>query len=301
MSGTVAVVGDDHLIDVPGNEPGLFRGQGRTQGGHGVVKARLVHTHHVHIALAENDVAQLGFLGQVHTEEVPAFIEHRSLGAVHIFRLTVAQDAAGKADDVAPHIEHREHQTAAERVVHASFFALAHQARLEQQPLGVALGFHGVHETVPGIRRVAQAELFHRGGGQFPAQGVVLSGGAGGGAELVIEKPGRVLIHGQKLFPAAGLGVVAFLLRHLHPHPTGEELHRLREGQVLDLHDEIDDAAALAAAEAVIDLLVRRHGERRGLFAVERTQAEQVRAAFFGQAHIGGDHIDNIIAVGKLL
>ena len=39
---------------------------------------------------------------------------------------------------------------------------------------------------------------------------------------------------------------------------------------VLDLHDKIDHAAALTAAETMVNLLVRRDWKRRRLFIVKR-------------------------------
>ena len=62
----------------------------------------------------------------------------------------------------------------------------------------------------------------------------------------------------------------------------------------------IDNAAALFAAEAVIDLLVRRDGEGAGLFTVEGAQAEQV-AALAGQLYVTAYHVHNITAGGQLV
>src|SRR5262249_1939654 len=54
-----------------------------------------------------------------------------------------------------------------------------------------------------------------------------------------------------------------------------EAFDRLDVGQVLQLAEERDRVPALAAAEAVEDLLGRRNAERRGLLLVEGTQPRQ--------------------------
>ena len=90
------------------------------------------------------------------------------------------------------------------------------------------------------------------------------------------------------------------LLRHGHIDALGEESHRIREGEVLLLHDEIDDAAALFAAEAVADLLVGRDRERAGLFVVEGAEAEVVRT-LFRQRYIVADDVDDIVPGDELI
>ena len=54
------------------------------------------------------------------------------------------------------------------------------------------------------------------------------------------------------------------------PRAVGQPLHGLDEGQVLDLHHELEEIAALAAAEAVERPARRTDLERRGLLLVER-------------------------------
>ena len=85
----------------------------------------------------------------------------------------------------------------------------------------------------------------------------------------------------------------ALLLGNLHAGALGKEADGVRKGKVLDVHDEVDHAAALLAAEAVIDLLVRRDGEGAGFLTVEGAQAKEV-AALAGQLHIAAHHIHNV-------
>ena len=102
-----------------------------------------METRDVHVALGEENVPRLGFLREIEREEVVALGEDERLRAVHILRLPVAEDAAGKADDVAAHVDHGEHEAVAERVVNAALLAVAHEPRVEELLLGVAEGLHG--------------------------------------------------------------------------------------------------------------------------------------------------------------
>jgi hypothetical protein len=73
--------------------------------------------------------------------------------------------------------------------------------------------------------------------------------------------------------PAAGLFVV-----ELHAETVGQRLDRLGEVEVLLLFDEREQVAALAAAEAVVELLARVDRERRRLFFVKRAAPHVVGA-----------------------
>ncbi len=61
--------------------------------------------------------------------------------------------------------------------------------------------------------------------------------------------------------------------------------------EVVDVHQERDRVAALAAAVAEEDVAARRDGERRGLLVVERAQALEVAAARGLERHVVGDDV----------
>ncbi len=63
---------------------------------------------------------------------------------------------------------------------------------------------------------------------------------------------------------------------------------------------KVDDAAAFFAAEAVAQLLVRQHVERRRLFAVKGAAAPQAPAARL-ERDIIADNVDNIVAGDELV
>ena len=113
---------------------------------------------------------------------------------------------------------------------------------------------------------------------------------AGGGAVQLQHTAAELVRRGRALV----------LLRQGHIGALGEKLDGLGKAEALDVHDEIDDVAALFAAEAVVDLLVRRDGEGGRFFIVEGAQAEEV-AAVAGEGDVAGDHVHDVAAGGELL
>ena len=74
----------------------------------------------------------------------------------------------------------------------------------------------------------------------------------------------------------------------------------IRVAEAFDLHHEVDDPAALVAAEAVVDPLVRGYGKGRGLLPVEGAETEQVGAGAL-QAHILAYHFLNGISGSEFI
>jgi hypothetical protein len=68
-----------------------------------------------------------------------------------------------------------------------------------------------------------------------------------------------------------------------------EQLDRLGEARALAQHEELEDVAALAAAEAVEDRRLLPHVEGRALLLVERAQALP-GAAHLLERDVVGDH-----------
>ena len=254
----------------------------------------------VDVALAQDEVGPPGLLRQVDAVQVPALAVDNGLGGIHILGLGLVQDPPAKGHHVPPDVDHREHEPAAELIVEPPLLAAHHQPCGQKVRLGVALLLHGGGEGVPTVQRGPQAEVH----GGFPAD--LPPGQIGchrlplGPGEILIEPAGGVPVQGQDPLAAAGLLRVPPVLRHLQVSPLGQQAHRVREAEVFDLHDEVDHPAPVLAAEAVVDLLVRRHGEGAGLFIVEGAQAKVI-AALFCQGNIGGDHVHNVAAAGHLV
>ena len=90
------------------------------------------------------------------------------------------------------------------------------------------------------------------------------------------------------------------VLRNGDISPFGQKTHRIRVGEIFDLHDEADDAAALFTTKAVIILPIRKHMEGGGLF-VMKGAATPIAPAFGLQGHIAAYHVQNIISCGQLV
>ena len=256
--------------------------------------------HDVQVPLAEDDIGPLGLLGEIQSVEHPALGVDRGLRRVHILGLGLVQHPAAEGHHVALGVHHRQHQAVAELVVEPPVLALDGEARRHQLRLGVALGGHGGEEGIPAVRRGTHAEL-HGGGGQdLPLLQIRPDGGPLRLAEELVVKLGGVPVQVQEPLAAAGGLPVAVLLRDLHPGPAGQEAHSVRKGEVLLLHDEVDDAAALLAAEAVVDLLVLQDMEGGGLLIVEGAAAPQA-PALGDQVDIGAHHVDDVVPGDELV
>ena len=83
------------------------------------------------------------------------------------------------------------------------------------------------------------------------------------------------------------------LVLELHPEALGEPFHRPGEVQLLGLADELDQVAAGAAAEAVVELVHCVDGEARRPFLVERTAA-CVPGADLPELCPPGNHVDHV-------
>ena len=115
-----------------------------------------------------------------------------------------------------------------------------------------------------------------------------------------MKKPRRVPVELQKTRPAGRILALRFL-RQGHIRAPRQKRHGVREREIFDLHAEVDDPAALAAAEAVVDLLVGRDGEGGRFLAVERAEAEEVRPALLRQPDVLAYHVHNVVALGQLV
>ena len=80
-SGTVAVVGQQHIVCIPPKRR-LLRCESSPQGCHRLPEARLMHGDHIHITLAENDVGAPGPSGIIEPVQIPPLVKYRGLGRV---------------------------------------------------------------------------------------------------------------------------------------------------------------------------------------------------------------------------
>ena len=115
--GVIVVVAEHKLLRVAAEKPRLLDRQRRSHRRHGIVEARLMERHDVEVSLAEDDVRPLRLFREVQPVEHTPLAVGQRLGRVHVFRLGLVEHAAAEADNVAPHIDHREHEPVAELVV----------------------------------------------------------------------------------------------------------------------------------------------------------------------------------------
>src|SRR5437016_1471896 len=103
------------------------------------------------------------------------------------------------------------------------------------------------------------------------------------GLDAVITKPLELhLLLALRLQGSDLLGQFwrRFETSHLDSGSSSQDLRRAQEVSTLDAGNEVEHITTNTTAEAVVLLLRGMHGERRSFFRMERTQAEEVLAAF---------------------
>ena len=91
-----------------------------------------------------------------------------------------------------------------------------------------------------------------------------------------------------------------FFARHFEADARGQILDGFDEAQVIVLHQEAERRAVRAAAEAVIELLVRHDREGRRFLAVKRAAGLEFLALLF-QRHAAADQLDDVGAGDQLV
>src|SRR5262249_1099369 len=191
-------------------------------------------------------------------------------------RLAGVDDTSTKGDDPAARIANRKHHAVAEAVVVAltlpagAAFAFDDETGVDE---ALALGIAAPETTqylVPGAGGVADREALLGRGREAALRQVLARARL---ARELFRVEARNARHQlvQRLIRARRGTVDAALVRHLEAEAHGELLDGLGEGHVIVIHEKAERGTVLAAAEAVIELLVRAHPEGRGFLGVERT------------------------------
>ena len=216
------------------------------------------------------------------------------LGRVQVLGLAAVEAARAERDHLARLVQDREDRAVAEAVV-VAFLALAleHEAGLQQQRRS-ELAAQRAEQVVPGVARGAGADLLERLLLEAAAEQVLARLRAGGGPERAREVLRRRFHEREQLLAllAVGPGLDA-PLGHRDAEAPRQRLDRLGEARALAQHHELEDVAALAAAEAVEDGRLLAHVERRALLLVERAQALP-RGAGLLERHVLGDHLHDV-------
>ena len=250
--------------------------QGRAERSDRAVEAVLVERNCVHVALGQDDSSLLALSGNIEGEKIFSFVENQRLRGIQVFGRRIVHHAPAEADDVAADIDDRKHEPVAEAVIHAAVFARDRKPGFQHFLAGVASGAHCIQKRRPLVGRKPEPEARDGRLAQAALYDIRPRLLAARLQQLLVEKPRRVLAERPQPLLLLILRLILLVLRHLQPRALCQKPHRVRVAQRLDLHDEVDRAAALVAAEAVVNSLVRRDGKRRRLFRMKRAQPKQV-------------------------
>src|SRR5690606_33996718 len=162
----------------------------------------------------------------------------------------------------------RELQAVAELVVDTSGLAARQQSGALEQLHARLVGAQRVAQGIEAVRRVADLEALA--GGLVQAAAAQVGAGLVTAGQLAAEEAGRLAEDVVQRLPV-GIGLAAArLARDLHAGPAGELLDRVEELESVVVHQEADGGAMRPAAEAVVELLGRRHGEAGRALVMER-------------------------------
>ena len=215
-------------------------------------------------------------------------MEHRTVRRVQVLRLPVADDPPPEPDDPAPPVADRERHPVPEPVVVRAALPPGDETGVFEHLHLLARASERGRQPFPAGRREPELEP-RRELPRQPARLQVLDRPVPARVfpELKPEVPVRALEGGVDRVevhrPAAPFrprpARTGSLARDLHADPLGQLLHRVDEPEAVVLHQERDRGAARPAPEAVVELLLPAHAERRGAFLVEGTAGEEVAAA----------------------
>ncbi len=273
----IAVVDQHDALDIAPQEPGLLLRQRRPHRRDRVGEPRLMGGDHVEVALDEDELLRLGLPCQVEPVERLALGEERRVGYVEVFRLLLlgVERPPGEADHPAAVVGEGKDHPIAEAVVKSALTPAQYQAQLEER-LRVR---EGLHQVIPAGEGIPQPEPLYSFGLEAPPHQVAAGLCARGARQILLEVTRYPLVQLQQ----------AVVFRRgrpaqLHPGLARQPGDCLAEGEVLDPHQEVEDIAAGAAAEAVEELLlrvddqagvlVRMEGAERDIPAPARLQLE---------------------------
>ena len=273
----VAVVADPDLRRVALHQPRLFLCQRRAQRGDDARDAVLQKRHRVHIPFHEYQPFEPMLLtGEVQRVETVSLVEHRRVRRVQVLGIAVAHDAPAKAEHLSLRVQDGKDDALAEHIVPAPVPLAAEPRRVDHLVVEPGLLQRAI-QRIAAVRRRAKAE----------AANVAVRQTAG---VQILERHAR-FINLLAQLPVSVLRDGRFQpVRHRHVRPVGQKLHRLHEFQVIVLHNESYDIAALVATKAVKHLTVGVHLEGRRLFVMERATGPQV-SAFSLQLHALADDL----------
>ena len=276
---------------------------------HHILHPALVHGYHVHVSFHKNTLVFLnyGLLGLIEAVKLVTLLIDLRFGRIHVLChiLVLTQSAATERNHLSRDGEHRENHAASETVLHRTALGLVAKARLQKEFFGETLFEGGIIEVITLFERIAQMEALYHGivDAAFTeiAQADILS-------RLCFEHTLLEMLHGKIIDGKHTLALtclLAFLvgqlmLLNLYMVFIGKITESLIEAHLLQLHNEIDRASALTAAETLAYTLRLRDTKRRRAFIMERTQA-YIAAASALQVHKVTHNLHNVSCIKNLL
>ena len=187
----------------------------------------------------------------------------------------VGHNPASEADHVSPQVDDGEHDPVSKPVQRplAAVPPLEPQIGPDNFLIPESQGTELSHQSVTGIRRVSQAEVFDGPLGKPPAPEIGQSVFPFLTVKAPVEKSGGFPVSLVNPAPDMGGGLVPAVLRQLHSRPLGKEFHRVYVIQILNFPDKGNNVSSGSAAKAVKIALLRVHMEGRGLFPMKGAQS----------------------------
>src|SRR5262245_425730 len=287
LSGGVGVVFDNHALGESAEQLDLRLRQRRPTAGHDVADAGASYGNGVHVALDEHGeiLAAERVFGPIEVIKHVAFGIDRGLGRIEILRLVLAKRARAKGNDFGRLVRNGKRDAATEAVEQAPAQIARDQAGIDHR-LFLIFRFEMAKQQVASAGRVADCEPRNR----VAIKPAVFEVGARGFSferafELLDEVRLRFPVNFKKypalLIFAALFGRTLFRAGKRDAAFLGNDPHGFGKWAFLHLHHKLEDVAALAAAETMVNLPGRMHVEGRRLFRVKRAKAAEILPGFF--------------------
>ena len=264
-----------------------------TAGGHGGGHAGGMHRHHVGVALHHHRLVLGGnvALRLIDAEEhLRLVIQHR-VGGVHVLAhgVVVEKFARAETDRVRRGILNRPNQATA-KLINRPAFALRGNTGVDEFLDLKPLAQQVLRQRVPTLGGVTALEIHDQLARKPTVEQEIACDLRLRRFQLLAVKLVRRLIRRQQPLARSRLHITRTrrpaLVINAVPNLVRNRLHRLREGQLLHLHQEREHIPALARGEAVVITVSRANVETRRLLVLERAQALQRVVSGRLQLHI---------------
>lgn len=307
-AGAVGIEAEDGGIDVALEQAGLGGCEGGALRGDDVGQSTFRNADEVELSLAHDGQAGVGqrAAGFVQPVKRAAFAEERGFRGIDIFRRVFGgrENASAESNDFAVVVADGKHESLPEAVGQRLVLATVEETAGAEFVVFETGGTGVLEQRVTAVGGVAEVPILRDVGVDGARFQIVARGGTGGGAEEVgLEPVGGDFVQFEEAsaqFAALVIARCGGFLDDRDPGFLGQSADGGGEVDAFVFHDELEDAAARAAAEAVVGLLLRTHVERGGFLAVERAERAPAGAGAF-EREVAADDLDDVIGRGDAL